>query len=286
MADQYTTPPITSCPPISHLQTYGMCCPFIFTEEENDARTCINNLQRYPITWYRQTSLGEAASGLTKEAVNGAECVGIDRAASQRAVTGASSFIDGMLGHVDKLLGTSTKNVDQANVPLTIVGVKAELSIVDTEEYGPAVLVQQLCDNDSNRQTQQQSLHDNGRDKQQNDLPSKLIPLSKIATISPGYSLFNDPTAGGIKLYGRATSILSSGEELLRFDTLGGEGGNILDGVKDSLFPVKTKPNEYVDAIIEQLNNLVKWNRRRIAQDVKKGRVGVVESKNGVVTEL
>lgn len=236
-------------------------------------------------------SLGEAASGLTKDAVKGAECVGIDRTASLSVVKGASSFIDGVLVHVDKLLGTSTKNLDQASVPLTIMGVNAELSVVDTEEYGPALLVQQLpddddssCDNDANRQTQQQS-HDSGRDKQ-SELPSKLIPLSKITTISPGYSLFNDPTAGGIKLYGRATSMLSSGEELLRFDTLGGEGGSILDGVKDTLFPGKTKPNEHVDAIIEQLNSLVDWNRRRIAQDVKKGRVGVVETKNGVVTEL
>lgn len=296
MADEYTSPPITSCPPVTHLQSYGICCPFIISEEESDARVCISNLQSYPIIWYRQMSIGEAAGGLTNDAIKGAQNVGIDRSASQNAVKGASNFIDGMLGRVDKILGTSARSsVDQASVPLTYIGVKAELSVVDTEEHGPVILVQQIlddvdssCENDADsKQTPHQAQpnkHGTVADTQKK-MPSKLIPLCKIASISHGYSILNDPTAGGIKIYGRSTSILSSGEELLRFDTLGGKGGNIIDRIKETLFPVRTKPNEHVDAVIEQLTCLIEWNRRRIAHDVKKGRVDVAESKNGLVCE-
>lgn len=276
MSAEYTTQPITSCPPISQLQAYGFCCPFAISDEESDAKDCINNLQRYPIIWYRQVSVGEAACGLKKDVIIGAESLGIDRSASRSVVKGASSLIDGMLG----FLGTSTKSVDQANVPLKYVGVNAELSVVDTEEYGPVILVQQIpndddssYENDKDDDPPNQAQHNENDRGKQKKLPSKLVPLYKIATISPGYSIFNDSTAGGIKLHGRATSILSSGEELLRFDTLGGKGGNILDDMRNTFFPVKTKPNEHVNAIIEQLNSLVEWNRKRIACDVEKGRV-------------
>jgi hypothetical protein len=288
MADEYTSPPLTSCPPLTALQTYGICCPFLESEDEHDARTCIQNLQHYPIVWYRSLKMGEITNGITQGVVRGAEAVGVDRGTSTTVVQSAGSFIDGMLGTVDKLLGTSTKNVNKAHVPLTLVGVKAELSVVDTEEFGPVILVRQIQENDNDSKC---SSHDNDADQLNNNnaldstqqLPTTIIPLCKIHNICPGYSILNDPTAGGIKLYSRPNSFLSSGEELLRFDTLGGEGTSLLSG---SLFPTsKVKPNEFSDSVMEQLRSLVEWNRRRVARDVKKGRLEVSEGKKVVPTE-
>lgn len=248
--------------------------------------------------------LSEVTDGIAKESIQGAHKVGlIDRQTSRRVVNGAGSFIDGMLGMVDDILGTSTKDVDRANVPLTCVGVKAELSVIDTQEHGPVILVQQIeeeddsnssqytpCDNDDNGETnffadcilRNEQTSSSSSKQTKAPLPSKIIPLYKTYNVSRSYSLFNDPTTtsgGSIKLYGRPASFLSNGDELLRFDTLGGAGG-----VKDAIFPIKSIPNKYCDEVIDQLRALVSWNRRRVGEDVKRGRVGVVgESANGGV---
>ena len=215
----------------------------------------------------------------------------MDRQTSQRVVEGAGSFIDGMLGMVDDILGTSAKaEAEKADVPLTCVGVKAELSVVDTREFGPVIVVQQTEEGDGDGSSQCEHDDDESRffadclptisSNQKNPLPSKIIPLYKTYSVSRGYSLFDDPTSGGVNLYGRPTSFLSNGEELLRFDTLGGEGG-----VKDAIFPIISKPNKYCDEVIRQLRALVDWNRRRIARDVKRGRVGVAENNGSVIAE-
>lgn len=290
MTDQYTQAPITSCPPLTTLQTYGICCPFLESELESEARACIQNLKRYPITWYRHMRVSE----VTEESVRGAHEAGLmDRQTSQRVVEGAGSFIDGMLGMVDDILGTSSKTeAEKADVPLTCVGVKAELSVVDTRELGPVIVVQQTEEDDGDGSSQCEHDDDESRffadclptilsdPNQKNPLPSKIIPLYKTYSVSRGYSLFDDPTSGGVKLYGRPASFLSNGEELLRFDTLGGEGG-----VKDAIFPIKSKSNKYCDEVIRQLRALVDWNRRRIARDVKRGRVGVAENNGSVIAE-
>ena len=275
----YTPAPITTCPPLTSLQASGLCCPFVLTANEQDASAALQNLRHYPIVWYRPLRLREMARGLSKDAVRTADRIGVNRTASSNVVKTAGTFFDGMLGTVDRLLGSSA----EADVPCALVGVKAELSVVDTQEFGPALLVQQVKDDDESSTcdaqdtTQQPTSATTMSQGKQSELPSKLIQLHKISTVSPSYSLFNDPTAGGIKLFGRPTSFLSSGEELLRFDTLGGEGG-----IAETLFPAQTKrqPNEYADTVIEQIKSLVEWNRRRVARDVKKGRVGIIESTN------
>ena len=46
--DTYIQATAATCPPLVKLQFYGMCCPFIETEEEYDARIGYSNLQESP----------------------------------------------------------------------------------------------------------------------------------------------------------------------------------------------------------------------------------------------
>eukprot|EP00804_Cyclotella_cryptica_P017940 CCRYP_001297-RA/>CCRYP_001297-RA protein AED:0.06 eAED:0.06 QI:0/0/0/0.5/1/1/2/0/230 len=211
---EYTQSSLTSCPPLIGLQAYGICCPFLETEEEHDARTCIRNLQSYPITWYRKKLLRDVAKDVAKDV--------------KKANRQAGNFIDGIVANVDKLLGGSKRgaNDEAGSIPITYVGVPATLSVIDTEEHGPILRVQAVEDDSDGVHRREQ--HSGG--KVDNELPSKVIPLSAIDTICTGWSLINDPTAGGIKLFGFPPSnsmFGGSGEELLRFDTLGG-GGNVM----------------------------------------------------------
>jgi hypothetical protein len=258
---EYTQSSLTSCPPLLGLQAYGLCCPFLETEEEHDARTGIHNLQSYPITWYRKKLLRDVAKNVARDV--------------KKTNRQAGNFIDGIVANVDKLLGASMRgaNDDGGSIPMTYVGVPATLTVIDTEEHGPILRVQAVEDaGDGDRR--EQSLDG----KLDHELPCKIIPLSAIDTICTGWSLINDSTAGGIKLFGfpQSNSMFGgSGEELLRFDTLGG-GGNVMS---DTLFPVKAEePNKYSDKVICQLRSLVDWNRRRIADDVKRGRVRVEQT--------
>jgi hypothetical protein len=253
---QYTKSSLTSCPPLLGLQAYGICCPFLETDEEHDARTCIRNLQSYPITWYRKRLVRDVAKHVADDV--------------KKANRQAGNFIEGIVANVDKLLGGGAKrgacdDDDAPSVPMSYVGIPARLSVVDTEEHGPVLRVKA-----------ERTSHD--EEDADEELSSKIIPLSAIDTIATGWSLIRDPTAGGIKLFGFPPSnsmFGGSGEELLRFDTLGG-GGSVMS---DALFPVKAdEPNRYSEKVICQLRSLVEWNRRRIANDVKSGRVRVAQS--------
>lgn len=203
---------------------------------------------------------------------------------------GVNGFIDGVVANVDKLLGT--KSDDESNsIPMIYVGVPATLSIVDTVEHGPVIEIQ-ATDLDAKTKQQQSSNNSNATEEENsstwwqdplqsnhNDkLPKKSIPLYLVYSISAGWSLLNDQTAGGVKLFAAPTSkgFLSagSGQELLRFDTLGG-GGDVLS---NAFFPVKSELNKYSDKVIGQLRALIEWNRRRIAADIKKGRVGIAQT--------
>ncbi|KAL7519140.1 hypothetical protein ACHAWX_004288 [Stephanocyclus meneghinianus] len=258
---EYTQSSLTSCPPLLGLQAYGICCPFLETEEEHDARTGIHNLQSYPITWYRKKRLRDVAKDVAGNV--------------KRTNRPAANFIDGIVANVDKFLGASMRGADDdaGYIPMTYVGVPATLTVVDTDEHGPILRVQAVEDGGDGH-GREQSLDG----KHDCELPYKIIPLSAVDTIGTGWSLINDPTAGGIKLFGfpQSNSMFGgSGEELLRFDTLGG-GGNVMS---DTLFPVKAEePNKYSDKVICQLRSLVEWNRRRIANDVKRGRVRVAQT--------
>lgn len=216
------------------------------------------NLHEYPIIWYRQKSVGEMVHDVKK---------GVYDVSRGLGVKSTGSFVDGLVKGVDKLLGNAKKDVEQTSIPMTIEGVNATLSIIDSKEHGPVIKVQAIDTGDKNE-----------------GLQFKIIPLYKVSTISAGWSLVNDPTAGGVKLFGRSDSLLggvTGGEELLRFDTLGGPGGV---NVVNALFPVKSEPNKYSEDVMEQLRALVEWNRRRIAKDVESGRVNVIEGKDGVTT--
>ena len=104
-------------------------------------------------------------------------------------------------------------------------------------------------------------------------LPSISIPLHLVDSVSAGWSLIGDNTEGGIKLFARKQQSngllgINSGEELLRFDTLGGGG----DDWSEAVLPAKfTEPNEHADRIIARLRALIAWNRKRMAADVQKG---------------
>ena len=97
-----------------------------------------------------------------------------------------------------------------------------------------------------------------------------MIPLDMVDSVNAGWSFVNDPTAGGVKLFGASSNGGffggGSGHELLRFDTLGG-GGNVFQPNK-----VGARPNQYSDEVIAQLRALVEWNRKRMAASGEKTR--------------
>ena len=62
--DPYARSSAATCPPLVRLQCYGMCCPFLETEEERDARAGYSELQDRPIAWYRKKRAGPPAAAL------------------------------------------------------------------------------------------------------------------------------------------------------------------------------------------------------------------------------
>eukprot|EP00581_Thalassiosira_minuscula_P008224 CAMPEP_0183708446 /NCGR_PEP_ID=MMETSP0737-20130205/4779_1 /TAXON_ID=385413 /ORGANISM="Thalassiosira miniscula, Strain CCMP1093" /LENGTH=346 /DNA_ID=CAMNT_0025936339 /DNA_START=43 /DNA_END=1083 /DNA_ORIENTATION=+ len=277
--DDYVTSSWTSCPPLVQLQTYGFCCPFIESEEEHDARIAVSHLQHYPITYYRKKLVEDIA-----------------RDVQAAAPTAASGFI----GKMGKMLGaTGTKQ----SIPMTYHGVPATFSIVDTESHGPVIEIRTLEMNDTNNSAVGGGVNDavanymtSGKPwwEDANLLekkPCKTLPIYMIDKIGSGWSISNDSTAGGIKLYGAPppskgfleglnNAVSPNGPELLRFDTLGGSGTTWRDDATPD------EPNKYSDKIIVQLKSLVDWNRRRMARGIKNGSMTVAPRSDspGLVT--
>ena len=174
---------------------------------------------------------------------------------------GFNGFIDGIVTNVDKFFKSKE---DGQSIPLVYVGVSATISIIDTPDHGPAIKIQATeMDNHSTAVIGGALGERPGASKNQSTLPFKIIPLSMVETVSAGWSLINDPTAGGVKIFGSAPSnggfLGGSGDELLRFDTLGG-GGNAFQPNR-----VGVTPNQFSDDVIAGLRSLVEWNRQRIA---------------------
>ncbi len=249
----YTSPEITSCPPLVQLKAYGICCPLFETEEDNEARVGVQLLNNYPITWYRKHQ---------QVIVNESEK---DDSGNETPSVEAGGFIDGLVSGVDKLLGNDTKSKSKPSVKY--YGVPATLSIVDTDQCGPLIKV--IAENvglDRDKEWW---------DDETKKPPSISIPLHLVDTVSAGWSLIGDNTQGGIKLFTRkeqSKGLFGSGtgEELLRFDTHGGSG----DDWAESMIPVKsTEANEHADRIIARLRALIDWNRRRMAADVEQGKI-------------
>ena len=235
----YTSPDITSCPPLVKLQAYGICCPFFETEEDCEARIGAQLLTNYPITWYRKQQQIENE---------------FDDKDGSADNNDSGCLIATLVTGVDKLLGNDVTSM--------YIGIPATLSIIDTDQCGPLIKVK---------------ANETGGDQDCWDESTVSIPLHLVDSVSPGWSLTGDNTAGGIKLFARKQQSkgllgLSSGagEELLRFDTLGGGG----DDWSETVLPVKSsEPNEHVDRIISRLRALIEWNRNRIADEVRQGKI-------------
>lgn len=252
----YTSPDITSCPPLVQLKAYGICCPLFETEEDQDARVGVQLLNNYPITWYRKQQ---------QETVDASEG---DGDGDEKPSDEAGGFIDGL---VSSLLGNDTKSKSKSKSSVKYYGVPATLSIIDTDQCGPLIKVKAASvDKDEDKDKDKEWWDDETKKP-----PSISIPLHLVDTVSAGWSLIGDSTQGGIKLFARkeqSKGLFGSGtgEELLRFDTHGGGG----DDWSETVIPVKsTEANEHADRIIARLRALIEWNRRRMAADVQQGKV-------------
>ncbi|KAL7534994.1 hypothetical protein ACHAWF_005019, partial [Thalassiosira exigua] len=226
------------------------------------------HLQNYPITWYRKKLLEDVANDV-KGAVSASR---------------ASGQVGGMMHGLGKLLGEGGK---KAEIPMVHQGVPAIMSIADTNDHGPMIEIRSLEVNDPSNASAREAVngHITGGKPWWEDIalrekaPSKVIPLYMVDKVSTGWSISNDKTTGGVRLYAASTSkgfLSGSGPELLRFDTLGG-GGNTM---RDYVGMKQEEPNKYSDKVIVQLKSLVDWNRRRVSKDIKRGRVGVVPKAN------
>ena len=296
--DTYIQSSAATCPPLIKLQFYGMCCPFLETEEEHDARDGYSNLQNYPITWYRKKLLSDVANDVKGIAPTRASGLinGIGQLFSGSGVGGDTTASHTSSGSSTNKQHTKQQN-DSHSIPMTYVGVMATISIIDTDDHGPIIQIRSLDGwNDPTNIAAQKAVNDyltSGVPWWDNETfrdtpPTKIIPLYMVDKIASGWSITNDGTAGGVKLYGAPQSkgLFSSntGPELLRFDTLGGGGSTISDALYSSGKP--TEPNKYSDKIILQLRSLIDWNRGRMARDIKRGKVGVAPKSNspGYVT--
>lgn len=252
----YSSPDITSCPPLVQLRAYGICCPFFETEEDQEARVGAQLLTNYPITWYRKQTVIESVSDDEED----------NETNNDHSSREGGGFIDGLVTSVDKLFGKDTTSS-------VYYGVPATLSIIDTEQCGPLIKVQ--ATSMGNDEDCWDDEHSDTQNNQTRRLPSISIPLHLVDSVSAGWSLIGDNTQGGIKLFARKPQSagllgLNSGEELLRFDTHGGGG----DDWSEAVLPVKsTEPNEYADRIITRLRALIAWNRKRMADDVQQGKI-------------
>mmetsp|Transcript_21937 Transcript_21937/g.39570 ORF Transcript_21937/g.39570 Transcript_21937/m.39570 type:complete len:320 (-) Transcript_21937:423-1382(-) len=257
----YTPSSILSCSPLVQLQAYGLCCPFLETEEEHDARVGAHHLQNYPITWYRKKSLEDVAHEVTRVVGGG----------TTTTAAGGSKLMDG----IGQLFGSRTV---KQKIPMSYVGVPAILSVVDTDNHGPIMELRSLDASHPSHGSVVNEYLTGGKPwwedaSLRNKSPSKVVPLYMVDKVSHGWSISGDSTAGGVKLYAAPSKkgflVSGVGSELLRFDTLGGGGNTMMDR------PSPEEPNKHSDKVILQLNSLLAWNRRRIARGVKKGTVEV-----------
>ena len=258
-----------------------MNIPWTSQYTEHDAREGYSNLQNYPITWYRKKLISDLANDAKQLAPN------------------ASQLIDG-IGQLFRSGSTTSNNSskrqqqnkhDGTSIPMTHVGVLATITVVDTDDHGPVIQIRTLDNDNPSNQPAQNAIREymtNGKPWWEDPCirdqpPSKVIPLYMVDKVaSGGWSFSSDPTSGGVKLLAAPESkgfLSSAGPELLRFDTLGGGGSTLSDAIWSSSKP--NEPNKYADKVIVQLKSLVDWNRRRMAKDIKRGRVGVAPKSTG-----
>lgn len=302
----YQESSLTSCPPLLQLQIYGLCCPFIITEEEHDARIGVSNLHNYPITWYRKKKVRDAAYDvLNVLPPNNAARGVMDGVIGQLFGSGNGGGGGGAIAAADNGRGKG-RGVGGASIPMTYIGIPSTLTIIDTDTHGPTIQIRSLDGwDDPNNVDAQDAVREfmtHGKPWWENESlykkpPTKIIPLYMVDKVtSSGWNFSNDGSIGGVRLYAAPTARSSSsssesnfggigdflngglfGHELLRFDTLGGGGETLHDSLSAG---TQSEPNKYSDKVIVQLKSLIDWNRRRVAKDIKSGRVAVAPKGN------
>ena len=231
--DDYASSSILGCGPLARLQVYGLCCFFLETEEEKDARHGVQYLYHYPITWYRKK--------LVEDLANDADAV----------LPGAG----GLVSELGQMLGARGKK----SVPLACQPVPATLTVTDSDAHGPTLEIRALeTTAPSGGASAAVGAHLAGgtpwwEDPALRDQPpAKTVPLYLVDKVAaPSWSVTGD-SEGGVRIYaapprakagGLLRGAASSGAELLRFDTLGGGGNSSM----------LAKPNKHSDKVILQL---------------------------------
>jgi len=207
----------------------------------------------------------------------------------------ARGLIDGMIGQL--FASSDAAGGDDTSIPMSYIGIPSTITIVDTDTHGPVIQIRSLDgwdENDPNHNTKRttaavKEYMTNGTpwwndDSLCNKAPDRIIPLYMVDKVaSSGWNFSADGSKGGVRLYAAPTAeggiggFINNaagggfGNELLRFDTLGGGG----ETVYDSLSTAAAEPNKYADKVIVQLKSLIDWNRRRMASDIQSGRMGV-----------
>jgi hypothetical protein len=305
--NDYQQSSLTSCPPLFQLQIYGLCCPFLISEEEHDARIGVINLHNYPIIWYRKKLIRDVAVAHdVLKTIDG--MIGQFFGNGGNNGGGGGGGGSGKSGDNGANTSAVASAVDATSIPMSYIGVPSTITIVDTDTHGPVIQIRSLDgfgDDDPNNN------HNNAKttaavkeymtngtpwwndDSLCNKAPDRIIPLYMVDKVaSSGWNFSADGSKGGVRLYAAPTSeggiggFINTaaigggfGNELLRFDTLGGGGETVNDSL--STAAVTAEPNKYADKVIVQLKSLIDWNRRRMASDIQSGRMGVAPKGGG-----
>jgi hypothetical protein len=278
--DPYARSSAATCPPLVRLQCYGMCCPFLETEEERDARAGYSELQDRPIAWYRKKRAGPPAAAL--DGIGGGDVRRV--ASSGRDLLAELGLMFGVGGGGGGGGRTDTTATPSPEPSMTYVGVLATMSVVDTDAHGPVIQIRALDDGSSSSSASEASVREyvaTGRpwwEDLRDRPPSAVVPLYLVDSVTSGWNLTGGGgwnTGGVVRLYASPSplppssgsgflgdmmtamtgGIAGTGRELLRFDPRG-----------------DFESNEDVDDVIVQLRSLVDWNRRRMARDIEEGR--------------
>ena len=130
----YQESSLTSCPPLFQLQIYGLCCPFLISEEEHDARIGVINLHNYPIIWYRKKLIRDVARDVLKSTAH--------------VIPPARGLIDGMIGQL--FASSDAAGGDDTSIPMSYIGIPSTITIVDTDTHGPVIQIRSLDGWDEN----------------------------------------------------------------------------------------------------------------------------------------
>ena len=243
----------TSCPPLVQLQVYGLCCPFLISEEEHDARIGVMNLHNYPIVWYRKKLLKDVMMTTAHHDFN-------------NVLQTTANVVDGMItqllfGGVGRGGTTSTSNdtgsnsseglVGGTSIPMSYVGIPSTMTIVDTDTHGPVIQIRTLdgCSWDHpesnaatttslNTITATTAVRDyltNGKpwwndENLVNKAPAKVIPLYMVDKVtSSGWNFSADGGKGGVRLYAAPTTAAAPTSSSEGGSSLGGFG-NFING--------------------------------------------------------